>query len=168
MRATSLFKGFGTKARSTPGTIPASVAVPEIVTPADSGVRLEILDDFEMSGLLWLWAGDAEGRLVYISQSAAAGLGHTVTELIGQHLTDLFETDPDIPNERSDRSFNFQISARNRITDFIVRIAAGEPKANAGQRWWMLSAHPKFDDAGVFIGYRGKAKDVTVDYERKV
>lgn len=165
MRATNLFKGFGIRARSAPGD---NQAIAEVILPSHNGVRLEILDDFEKSGLVWMWAGDAEGNLIYVSQSAAEGLGHAVTDLLGRHLTDLFETDPDNPNERSDRSFNFQISARNRITDLIVRLAPGGALEDARQSWWMICAHPKFDESGQFVGYRGTAKDVTVEYERKV
>lgn len=142
--------------------------MPGIAVAANGDVRFEILDDFEKSGLVWLWAGDADGRLIYISHSAAEGLGHTVTDLLGRHLTDLFETDPDNPNERSDRSFNFQISARNRITDLIVRLAPGGALQDARQSWWTICAYPRFDESGHFVGYRGTAKDVTVEYERKV
>jgi diguanylate cyclase (GGDEF)-like protein len=34
--------------------------------------------------------------------------------------------------------------------------------------WWSFSGHPKFDSRGKFLGYRGSAKDVTVEYERKL
>ncbi|RYE45475.1 MAG: diguanylate cyclase, partial [Hyphomicrobiales bacterium] len=165
MRATNLFKGFGTRARSAPGD---NQPIAEIILTPHSGVRLEILDDFEKSGLVWMWAGDAEGNLIYVSPSAAERLGHAVADLLGRHLTDLFETDPDNPNERSDRSLNFQISARNRITDLIVRLAPSGILEDAPQSWWMICAHPKFDESGQFLGYRGTAKDVTVKYERKV
>ena len=36
------------------------------------------------------------------------------------------------------------------------------------ERWWSISGHPKFDKAGEFQGYRGSAKDITVEHERKL
>ena len=35
-----------------------------VITPADINRRLEILDDFEHAGIGWLWATDAQGRLI--------------------------------------------------------------------------------------------------------
>src|SRR5690606_35837773 len=105
---------------------------------------------------------------IYISQSAADKLGLPLEGLLGQHLSALFEADPDNPDERSDRPFKFQLSARSRIADLIVRFALGKSKHEAKQIWWSFSAQPKFDSAGRFQGYRGSAKDVTVEYERKL
>ena len=34
--------------------------------------------------------------------------------------------------------------------------------------WWAISGIPKLADDGTFLGYRGSAKDVTVDYERSI
>ena len=40
---------------------------------------------------------------------------------------------------------------------------------NRGQDTWLsISGHPKFDESGEFLGYRGSAKDITVEYTRKV
>ena len=168
MRTKGLLRGFGNRTRSAPDQQRENALSAAPVTQPDHGARLEILDDFEKSGFVWLWAGDADGRLVYISQSAAETLGHSVADLLGTNLTDLFETDPDNPDERSDRPFNFQLSARNRISDLLVRFALGKPRDDVQQTWWLICAHPRFDEAGRFIGYRGSAKDVSVEYERKL
>ena len=38
------------------------------VTVADQAHRAEILDDFEKAGITWLWATDAEGRIIYMTE----------------------------------------------------------------------------------------------------
>lgn len=139
-----------------------------IITAADKTERLEVLDDFEEAGFGWLWASDANGRLIYISENAAGKLDLSLENLLGEQLTTLFETDPDNPDERSDRPFKFQLSARSRLVDLIVRVALGRSKHEGNQVWWSFSGNPKFDSAGSFQGYRGSAKDITVEYERKL
>ena len=96
-----------------------------VITAADSAARLGVLDDFEQAGIGWIWATDADNRLIYISESAGQKLARPVLDLLGKPLIELFETDPDNPDERSDRPLKFQLSARNKLTDLIMRFAAG-------------------------------------------
>jgi diguanylate cyclase (GGDEF)-like protein len=104
---------------------------------------------------------------MYISESAAEKLERPVLDLLGHPLIELFETDPDNPDERSDRPLKFQHSARNKLNGLIMRFIA--PGDTGGRRtWWLFSGHPKFDKGGKFKGYRGSARDVTVEYERKL
>ena len=145
-----------------------AIAPAGVITAADSAARLEVLDDFEQAGIGWIWATDAENRLIYISESAGSKLGRPVLELLGHPLIELFETDPDNPDERSDRPLKFQLSARNKLTDLIMRFASASSAAQDRRTWWSFSGHPKFDRNGKFQGYRGSAKDVTVEYERKL
>ena len=85
-----------------------------IVTAADTSRRLQILDDFEQAGIGWIWATDAQGRLIYLSETASEKLGKPASELLAQPLVSVFETDPDNPDERSGRPLNFQVNARFR------------------------------------------------------
>jgi diguanylate cyclase (GGDEF)-like protein len=145
---------------------PAPAETP-LVTAHDRDSRLAILDDLEQAGIGWIWASDATGRLIYVSQNAADKLGRPIGELLGQPLVALFETDPDNPDEKSDRPLKFQLSARNKITDLTVRFAS--LGANEGRpAWWSISGHPKLDADGNFLGYRGSAKDITLEYRRKL
>tara|TARA_R100001244_G_scaffold6593_26_gene8256 strand:- start:13015 stop:15321 length:2307 start_codon:yes stop_codon:yes gene_type:complete len=130
--------------------------------------RLEILDDFEQAGITWLWATDADGRLIYLSEKAAENLNKPLDELIGLPLVDLFKNDPDNPDEKSDRPFKYHLSKRSKINDLVVHRIPSTFGPEDRPTWWMISGHPKFDDAGHFQGYRGSAKDVTVEYQRKL
>ncbi|MXP13863.1 EAL domain-containing protein [Altererythrobacter confluentis] len=139
-----------------------------ISTAADPQLRLEVLDEFEKAGIGWIWATDAEGRLIYISDDAVTKLDIPLEELLGQPLISLFETDSDNPDERSDRPLNFQLKAHNKVRDLTVRFARNRPRNDVRQVWFSISGHPKFDDRGQFHGYRGSAQDISVEYERKL
>jgi diguanylate cyclase (GGDEF)-like protein len=164
MAVARLFKNFPGMG-SADGTGHAEAGV---ITAADAGRRLEILDDFEQAGIGWLWATDSDARLIYISENAAQKLDRPIGELLSQPLTALFETDSQTANERSDRPLNFQLTARNKIVDQTVRFALAGPAGEGRQTWWSISGHPKFDKSGNFQGYRGSAKDITTEYERKL
>src|SRR5436190_17035234 len=70
--------------------------------PLDAGRRLQILDDFEQAGIGWIWATDAHGCLIYLSENASEKLGKPTSEILAQPLVALFETDPENPDEKSD------------------------------------------------------------------
>ena len=145
-----------------------------VISPHDSARRLELLNDFESGGFAWMWATDADGRLIYVSASAAARLDKPLTELLAQPFVALFETDTENPDERgAGRPLKFQLSARNKLVDVTVRFAptrlSSVDGSGAGRpAWWSISGHPKFDRGGKFLGYRGSAKDITTEYERKL
>jgi diguanylate cyclase (GGDEF)-like protein/PAS domain S-box-containing protein len=167
MGARGFFRGLKERPQSAPHT--AGAGVPKnAILPDNTAARLGVLEDFEKAGFGWLWASDPEGRLIYISQSAAQSTGREPLEMLGKHLTELFETDPDNPDERSDRPFKFQLSARSRIADLVVRFALGRSKHEAKQTWLSFSAQPILDASGSFKGYRGIAKDISLEYERKL
>ncbi|RPF72520.1 putative bifunctional diguanylate cyclase/phosphodiesterase [Aurantiacibacter spongiae] len=164
MPVRSLLKGFGNAGGDRRAVAVAHSETPGTVRQDDTTRRLAILDDFEQAGIGWIWASDAEGRLIYLSEKAAEKIGSPLEDVLGRPLTSLFEVDPQNPDERSDRPLNFQLSARNKIGDLVVRISSGTQQ----QKWWSLSGHPKLDASGRFLGYRGSAKDVTVAYQRKL
>jgi diguanylate cyclase (GGDEF)-like protein len=139
-----------------------------IIAPDDYARRIEVLDHFEQTGISWLWATDGEGRLIYLSEKAAENLSLPIGEILAKPLTALFENDPDNPDEKSDRPLQFQISKHSKINDLIVRRIPATLNKGDHPTWWAITAHPKFDDSGNFQGYRGNAKDVTVEYQRKL
>ncbi len=147
---------------------PTDVGDASVVRPGDTSRRLQILDDFEQAGIGWIWATDAEGRLIYLSENASEKLGKPADELLAQPLISLFETDPDNPDEKSDRPLNFQLNSRSKIHDLIVRVIPDRARFQERHTWWSISGHPKFEKGGKFHGYRGSAKDVTAEYERKL
>ena len=91
-----------------------------------------------------------------------------IDELLAVPLISLFENDPDNPDEKSDRPFKYHLSKRSKINDLVVRRVPETLGRDDRPTWWLISGHPKFDDSGNFQGYRGNAKDVTVEYQRKL
>lgn len=134
----------------------------------DPKLRYAVLDDFERAGIGWIWATDAAGNLIYISDEAVEKLGLPFDELLGQPFVTLFETDSDNPDETSSRPLNFQLKAHNKVRDLTVRFAHHKSKSDLRQIWWSISGHPKFDSRGQFEGYRGSANDISIEYERKL
>ncbi|MGN6496231.1 MAG: putative bifunctional diguanylate cyclase/phosphodiesterase, partial [Tsuneonella sp.] len=124
--------------------------------PIDSKARLELLDQFEDAGLGWFWATDAEGRLIYLSNSATRQLGRDPGSLNGSALSSLFILDKNDDSEKAERPLAFLLSARNTIHELPVRIAVEDQEI-----WWCISGKPQLDAAGEFLGYRGSAKDIT-------
>ncbi len=124
--------------------------------PVGDAERLALLDQFEESELGWFWATDVEGKLSYMSASAAHRLGLEPDQMIGTPLTTLFLPDAADEEGRAERPFAFQLRARSTIADLPVRIAVDGP-----ERWWSICAKPQLDGGGEFLGYRGSAKDIT-------
>ena len=131
------------------------------------GLRHAVLEDFEATGIAWFWASDADGALSYLSPGAAEALDIAMPTLLGKPVSALFETDPDASDDRTGRPLGFQLKAHSKISDLVVRCSL--PEARTGRPVWLeLSGHPKFDTNGRFHGYRGAAKDVSVEYQRKI
>jgi diguanylate cyclase (GGDEF)-like protein len=154
------------------GAVPAGPEnrAPEVsvVRPQDAARRLQVLDEFEQAGIGWIWATDGEGRLIYLSEKAAMKLGRPVEELLGKPLTVIFKTDSEGSRDQSARPLAFQLSSHGRIHDLTVSIALESANDPERRTWWSITGHPILDPAGRFDGYRGSAKDVTVDYEQRL
>lgn len=163
MAVPEFFKSFSNGAANLNGK-----AARAVISPTDNARRIEILNDFEAAGISWLWATDADGTLVYLSQTAAEKLNKPIDEILTMPFTGLFENDPDNPDEKSDRPLKFQMGKKSAITDLVVRRVPKTMGDADRPTWWMISAHPKFDESGNFHGYRGSAKDVTIEYQRKL
>ncbi|MEP2234682.1 MAG: EAL domain-containing protein [Alteripontixanthobacter sp.] len=134
---------------------------------ADNKLRLSVIDDFERAGIGWIWATDAEGRLIYLSDAAVENIGRPAEDLLGASMVEMFETDPDNPSE-TDRPLKFQLKAHKKIRELTVRFALQKSQHDVRQTWWSISGYPMLDDNGEFTGYRGSAADITREYERKL
>ncbi|KLE36047.1 diguanylate phosphodiesterase [Aurantiacibacter luteus] len=145
--------------------MPTEDASGRVISAADANRRLQVLDDYERTGISWIWATDAEDRLIYFSPAASESLDGGLDTLLDKPLSDLFEIDPDNA-ERTDRPIKFQLKARNKIAELPVRLVRDRYQAVGKERWWSLSGQPKFDAGGKFEGYRGSAKDITTAYVR--
>jgi len=117
-----------------------------------------LLREFEDAGSDWLWEVDTQRRVVRASPRLAASLGLEPGTLAGMPFLQLlagpawqtgrFATEL---HELADK-----LKSREPFADFPIPIdLEGE------RRWWQMSASPKFDERGIFAGFRGVSSDVT-------
>ena len=123
----------------------------------DYARRIELLESFENSGLGWFWATDCHGRIIYLSDSAKIRLGMTEQDVIGQPLTEVFQSSDQGPEGGVEtRPLAYYLGARNSIGGLQVKLAV------RGEDIYLeIAGKPFFDERNRFSGYRGSAKDVT-------
>ncbi|WP_128892822.1 bifunctional diguanylate cyclase/phosphodiesterase [Erythrobacter sp. HKB08] len=134
------------------------------ISADDLDRRVALLDNFEGLNLGWFWATNDEGRLIYLSESAAKLVGRPLDEVIGLSLTELFVPDKDDDPDKAERPLPFLLSARNSFADLPARVSLS---SDDRELWWSISGKPQYDEEGNFIGYRGAAKDITAVRERE-
>jgi diguanylate cyclase (GGDEF)-like protein/PAS domain S-box-containing protein len=117
-----------------------------------------LLREFEDSGADWLWQTDAARCLTHVSSRFAAALGVELSELEGKQLLRILAGETwDAGNFASGlRELAEKLKRRESFADLILPV-----KIEGATRWWELSASPRFDDRGAFLGFRGVGSDVT-------
>ena len=121
-----------------------------------------LLKEFEDTSADWLWQTDPGRRLEHVSPRFAYALGMPVEKLEGMPLLqaisgDAWETGrfPAALHDMAEK-----MKRRESFSDLIV------PVSIAGKaRWWELSASPRVDEAGRFLGFRGVGSDVTSEHQ---
>jgi len=114
-----------------------------------------LLNDFQEHASDWLWETDASGALTHVSDRFAEAAGQAVADLQGRKFIEVAGSRGEYRSPE--------------MTDIVKRMAGGGsfrdvvlPVTIAGERrYWMLSAKPVFDNAGILIGYHGFGADVT-------
>ena len=116
---------------------------------------LELMRDYEKSGLGWFWSSDSEGRITYLSDCVAQKLGLTPDDLLGRPVQSLFVLDRD-EDDTIERTLPLIFSARKTFVELPVRAALDEHEL-----WWSISGRPQFGADGSFGGYHGNGIDIT-------
>ncbi len=115
----------------------------------------KLLSEYEQSGLGWFWETDRRGLVTYVSPTIGKVLGRDVADIVGQPFTNLFILDGG--GQESERTLNFQLSARAPFTDLAVRAAVPGNE----ERWWSVTGRPIHDSLNNFTGFRGSGSDLT-------
>jgi PAS domain S-box-containing protein len=118
-----------------------------------------LLKDFENGTGDWLWETDPRGYLAHVSESFTRICGIEARLLVGRKLTELNFGD----DRREWRDLKIQFAGRQQIENFVVPV-----RIKGEERWWALSAQPRFDDANNFQGYRGVGTDVTAQRQTEI
>lgn len=117
-----------------------------------------LLREFEDTGADWLWQTDAARCLTHVSPRFASALGVDLAELEGKQLLRILAGESwEAGNFASGlRELAEKLKRRESFADLILPV-----KIAGATRWWELSASPRFDDRGAFLGFRGVGSDVT-------
>ena len=117
-----------------------------------------LLREYEDSGGDWMWQTDASRCLTHVSPRLAIALGVEPTTLEAKPILQMIAGDtweagnfPAGLRDLADRLKN-----RESFSDLVLPV-----KINGINHWWELSASPRHDESGVFIGFRGVGSDVT-------
>ena len=117
-----------------------------------------LLREFEETSADWLWQTDNSRRLVHVSPRLAFALGAPAESLEGVPLLQALSGDawdtglfPKNLHEMAER-----MKRRESFSNLIVPVTI-----DGAPRWWELSASPRLDEAGKFLGFRGVGSDVT-------
>jgi diguanylate cyclase (GGDEF)-like protein/PAS domain S-box-containing protein len=121
-----------------------------------------LLREFEEGDADWLWQIDAARRIVAASPRFAFAAGREASEIEGMPLTELIAgklwESGNLPP--SLHILSDKLTKRESFSNLIVKVH-GEDRTF----WWELSASPRYDDLGVFTGFRGVGSDVTESRE---
>jgi diguanylate cyclase (GGDEF)-like protein len=117
-----------------------------------------LLREFEDSGGDWMWQTDASKCLTHVSPRFAYALGLEPHQLDAKPLLEILAGEAWEAGNFSAalRELADHLKNRDSFSDLILPVEVlGE------SHWWELSASPRFDDRGQFLGFRGVGSDVT-------
>jgi diguanylate cyclase (GGDEF)-like protein/PAS domain S-box-containing protein len=130
----------------------------EFVLQEKSEVVSLLLREYEDSGGDWMWQTDASRCITQVSPRFAAALGVEPQTLETKPLLQILAGDAWEAGNFSAglRDLSEKLKNRESFSDLVI------PVQVAGHvHWWELSASPRFDDNGVFVGFRGVGSDVS-------
>ena len=103
----------------------------------------------------WLWAVDTDARYTYVSEQVTKQLGYTPDELIGKTPFDFM---PDVEAKRVRKLFEKHLAKQEPF----VQLTNVNQHKDGSLVTIESSGNPVFDAKGVFQGYQGSDRDVTV------
>ena len=123
----------------------------------DETVRL-LLRDFEENGADWLWEIDAARRVVRASPRFCHAVGLDPLKINGMSFLQVLAGPTwDTGNFSAGlRTFTEKLKQREAFRDLLLPV-----EVEGEERWWEMTASPRFDEEGRFCGFRGVGSDVT-------
>ena len=162
----NMLKGFGAPA-SEPASVPDAEAVVARVAAKQLSdrERLQMLDSFEMAGIAWFWATDADNRITYFSPKALEQFAADQS-VIGETLANVLQTVCKDGQDIEVKPMSFLLSSKSSFVEQPVCFT-DRATPETGKRWWQLTGRPQFDKKRNFLGYRGIAQDISDTIEDK-
>jgi diguanylate cyclase (GGDEF)-like protein/PAS domain S-box-containing protein len=117
-----------------------------------------LLREFEEGEADWLWQVDSTRRVRNVSPRFAFALGEELDDVEGKPLIQLVAGDSWDTGffHSSLHDLAERMKRRESFSNLIVRVTL-----KGLHRWWELSASPRVDENGAFVGFRGVGSDVT-------
>ena len=117
-----------------------------------------LLREFEQNRADWLWETDASRRVVKASSRFAYACGLDPISIDGMPFLQVlagpgWDTGDFAPGLRA---LADKLKARESFRDLRLPV-----QIEGEERWWQISASPRFNDQGKFSGFRGVGSDVT-------
>ncbi|MDI1297517.1 MAG: EAL domain-containing protein [bacterium] len=121
-----------------------------------------LLREYEHGASDWLWQTDTMRRISSVSARFAETLGMKPEQLEGASLVQVlagsgWETGRFAAGLHS---LADHLKRRENFSNLALPV-----EVNGGIRWWELSASPRFDENGAFLGFRGVGSDITEQRE---
>ncbi|WP_414900069.1 putative bifunctional diguanylate cyclase/phosphodiesterase [Sphingomonas flavalba] len=119
-----------------------------------------LLREFEDGDADWLWQIDASKSLTHVSPRLAYALGEEAMALEGRPFLQMLAGDSWETGNFSAplRIFAEKLKKREAFSNLPMPVTIkGET------RWWEMSASPRYDDRGAFLGFRGVGSDITAE-----
>jgi PAS domain S-box-containing protein len=116
--------------------------------PGEEAELLELSAD-------WLWETGPDHRFTWISPNLAELAGIEIEAILGRSRLDLLKQEARTSHIAARHLADLE--AHRPFRDFIYEL---DP-ANAACRWVSISGHPRFDEEGRFLGYRGTGRNLT-------
>ncbi len=117
-----------------------------------------LLREFDDSGGDWMWQTDASKCLTHVSSRFAFALGTDIATLETKPLLQILAGDAWEAGNFSAglRELAERLKRRESFSDLVLPVTIG-----TDVHWWELSASPRYDERGSFLGFRGVGSDVT-------
>ncbi len=127
------------------------------IAERDETVSL-LLRESEENGADWLWETDAQRRVMRANPRFARSLGADPKTINGTPFLEVLAGPTwEAGNFASGlRDLAEKLKGREAFRDLLLPVyVEGE------ERWWEMSASPRYDERGAFIGFRGVGSDIT-------
>jgi diguanylate cyclase (GGDEF)-like protein/PAS domain S-box-containing protein len=127
------------------------------IAERDDTVSL-LLRESEENGADWLWETDAQRRVMRANPRFARSLGADPKTINGTPFLEVLAGPTWEAGNFAQglRELAEKLKGREAFRDLLLPVFV-----NGEERWWEMSASPRFDERGAFIGFRGVGSDIT-------
>ncbi len=126
-----------------------------------SGLEAERLLEAGRVASDWLWETNAEGAVMWMTESIAVLTGYTASSEVGTRTLDRNRVRTDEYAASYER-YLADRAARRPIRDFVV-----DRQTTNGLITVSISGEPRFGPDGTFLGYRGATRNITAELAAK-